>query len=877
MICDNILLNRENLRLPVISLCMSSDLCMCLKLLAFLWNIEKHMEKSGSIKRQIANLVFVGLTGSGKTTLIANLLKLCDIEKMIVASPSTNIMDGVLTVDISADVSSFKAADVDECGWNKVEYSISCLRQMGIACLPTVKSLAEAPVDDLHPPGPERHENLSQPDHSPGIGQRDSYSEPTVTPQARKSASSEKVQNLPEKQSVQPLQRQKLVNVLEIVDKLLKENNLQDVLLFLQNKTSLYLSDTGGQIEFQELLALLVSPRSIFFFVFSLVKGLNKKVEVSFRVRAEEGIRHTNCYTSSLTGRESFLQTMSSIDSMESLADDSSSSQQKPYVFVVGTHRDVLEEELGQEGAEARIAELNEELISLVREHKYDDLVVMANQGKGQLMFTVDNTRQGDQVFSLIRSQVKHFIESREEFNVKFPLSFLLASLELQQSKEPFVDRKSFTRAVARYGIPEEDVDHLIHFLQSRIGLIRYFPIPGLENVLMRDPQFLYDLVSYLLIQSFLAEPTLVSEHSEIQKGIYCLEYLERCISKFNLCSGLVTLEMVILLLKELRIMAPFYDQESKSDKFFVPCVINHLKDSLALTESSVVQSLAIKFKCGHCPKGMFGVLVHYLLTHDKSDKTTEWVLDKSLIFQDQVSFKVGRYRDMVTLKSSSTLLEVSCHPTCQPEREEMSALKVVCHKVRTAVLSGVAQATVTLHYDTEKTRHSLALVCSNKECAKLHDIEDDREYFNCTGLLCSLPDSGAVWFASKSLCLQRGSYFMCCFLSLDVPVYSFPGVKEGAKLSATEGSEFEVQFAVTQDPPLLKGKKNILWKDDVAVSDDRVSIGESIVRFSSIQRADAGRYTITSSNGIGHGRGTFDLTVAGTYCCLLYNLSSTY
>ena len=41
----------------------------------------------------------------------------------------------------------------------------------------------------------------------------------------------------------------------------------------------------------------------------------------------------------------------------------------------------------------------------------------------------------------------------------------------------------------------------------------------------------------------------------------------------------------------------------------------------------------------------MFGVLVHYLLTHHKSDKNLEWVLDKSLIFRDEVSFKVGRYR----------------------------------------------------------------------------------------------------------------------------------------------------------------------------------------------------------------------------------------
>ena len=63
---------------------------------------------------------------------------------------------------------------------------------------------------------------------------------------------------------------------------------------------------------------------------------------------------------------------MSSIDSMETLADDSSSSQQKPYVFVVGTHRDVLEKQLGREGARARIAEIDEEFLSLVREHKYE-------------------------------------------------------------------------------------------------------------------------------------------------------------------------------------------------------------------------------------------------------------------------------------------------------------------------------------------------------------------------------------------------------------------------------------------------------------------------------------------------------------------------
>ena len=179
--------------------------------------------------------------------------------------------------------------------------------------------------------------------------------------------------------------------------------------------------------------------------------------------------------------------------------------------------------------------------------------------------------------------------------------------------------------------------------------------------------------MSYLLIQSFLTETAVVSEHSEIQKGIYSLEYLQRA-SPTLISTRLVTLEMVILLLRELRIMAPFYDHESKASKFFT-LRLNHLKDSPEFADKSVVQSLAIKFKCGHCPKGMFGVLVHYLPTHEKSAESVEWVLDKSLIFRDQVSFKVGRYRDVVTLKTLTTHLEVSCHPTSQPERDDKFAV----------------------------------------------------------------------------------------------------------------------------------------------------------------------------------------------------------
>ena len=179
-----------------------------------------------------------------------------------------------------------------------MEYPVHCLRQMGVAgFLPTQESLTATPVADQHPPGPDRpgqdHQDSSGPDHSPGSSSQPHTItpdlEPTATPRTAE-CSPEGEGHPPEKQSTpQPPARPKVVNVVEIVDKLLRENSREKILRFLENKTSLYLSDTGGQIEFQELLALLSTPRAVHLFLFSLVHGLDKKVQVSFREGSQKG------------------------------------------------------------------------------------------------------------------------------------------------------------------------------------------------------------------------------------------------------------------------------------------------------------------------------------------------------------------------------------------------------------------------------------------------------------------------------------------------------------------------------------------------------------------------------------------------------------
>ena len=149
----------------------------------------------------------------------------------------------------------------------------------------------------------------------------------------------------------------------------------------------MYISDTGGQIEFQEILPLLVAGRAIFIFVFPLHIDLDKPVKVCYRMKMKDEVNSSNAFISSLTIKDSFLQTLASIDSMES-----STNEQKSHVFVVGTHKDLLIKKLGDEEAEKKIRNIDSEIKSLVENHGYQDLVLYNDKNSHQVLFDVDNT-----------------------------------------------------------------------------------------------------------------------------------------------------------------------------------------------------------------------------------------------------------------------------------------------------------------------------------------------------------------------------------------------------------------------------------------------------------------------------------------------------
>ena len=161
------------------------------------------MKESGAIQRVLAHLIFVGLPASGKTTFIARLLDQEGVEEILKASESTGVMNGVITVNVTHDKASIHAATIDEsnCEWREVEFSLSCIGQMGIKCFASTEKackLEAGPVSDTS--------ELSEPG-------------------SRK----------PRKQSLD----------MTIVKSKLQKEGFPAVRPLLENKSTLYLSDTG--------------------------------------------------------------------------------------------------------------------------------------------------------------------------------------------------------------------------------------------------------------------------------------------------------------------------------------------------------------------------------------------------------------------------------------------------------------------------------------------------------------------------------------------------------------------------------------------------------------------------------------------------------
>ena len=244
------------------------------------------------------------------------------------------------------------------------------------------------------------------------------------------------------------------------------------------------------------------------------------------------------------------------------------------------------------------------------------------------------------------------------------------------------------------------------------MGLVRYFPHEELKDIVIVDPQILFEKMTELIVETFTFE-NFPSDRFKLEtfkhKGIFNLSDFTRISSRTG---QKLTPTLFAKLLEYLQIAVRF--QQGGETKYFLPCVLTHAQVNKNVSSSAIPQLIAI-FQCGYCPKGLFGTLITFLINNEMQSDF-EWELDTENIYRDEVCFRVGPY-DTVTIRFMPTHLQISCAESNPDLQRKDCTQEDICQEVRESVEKGIKTVTSAINYIN--AQHSFTFYCTSDVCSE--------------------------------------------------------------------------------------------------------------------------------------------------------------
>ena len=672
------------------------------------------MKERGVLDHTIVQGVFVGPARSGKNTLMERLLG----QTPPSVSPSTGVAENVVQVKVIQKCATVAAKIEELFIWSEMDYDDEAIKLMllSIGLHKEAMEAHEAEEDEAQftndkPPLDEIHENNIEPlvkltevkfkTDNPQVADAQLEYPSTVQPSSTEQYASTQLPDA----TVPPV---------EILKEALRNKGREALKQHFEKTWSLYLTNTGGQIEFQEVLPLVVSGPSIFFFVFRLDRDLKEYYTIEYEL-SDGGKSYP--YTSTLSTIDGIMQTLASISAMGTFVYSGLQRREKPLrpkVFFVGTHKDLLD----SKSADSHINNVDLKLKEVISSTAYyKDLVEYAS--KSHLIFAVNNFSQSDSDFRSIRSAVQRVV-TRNEFQMTSPVNWFIFSLAIRKLEERIITYDLCLKIARECGLADDKLDEALNFIHSKMGLIRYFPYEPIRNLVVIDPQFLFDKVTELIVSTFTFEKVGQHEMEQFkQTGIFSLDKLEELSGVQTYCNKLMSTFQFGKLLERLRIAAPL--KVANENKYFLPCVLSHACES-NYSYDTPVPALLISFKCGYIPKGVAGALIQYIMANEMKSQL-EWELRTDRIFKNEVSFYVGPY-DTVILRTFPKHFEITFIPNPKFSNDKRQHHDCHIHKICEAVLKavdkGVKQILQDLNYI--ETQHYFTFSCD--VCKDGHPVQ---------------------------------------------------------------------------------------------------------------------------------------------------------
>lgn len=241
----------------------------------------------------------------------------------------------------------------------------------------------------------------------------------------------------------------------------------------------------------------------------------------------------------------------------------------------------------------------------------------------------------------------------------------------------------------------------------------------------MKRPEDLFNKVTDLVVRTFSCDVLTPKEAEDLRKGILTASIFANVISKNDAFNA----DEFLKILVHLRITAELSKLGYKEKRYFIPCVLNHVSESTEEDLKTDIAPINVRFKCKHCPKGLFGVMVTHLMTPEDDERESNdisFTLRDDKIFKDQVSFYVesSDCQDEISLKLQPLHLEIKFYPE-ESENRDMS-IAAACQEVRKRILKSILISLDHLHYNRTYVEPVVCIECVN--CSQMHQVKEGKK-----------------------------------------------------------------------------------------------------------------------------------------------------
>lgn len=431
----------------------------------------------------------------------------------------------------------------------------------------------------------------------------------------------------------------------EIQQNLIKllERNLKRKPKCLKKMRLIYLVDTGGQPQFQEIMPIFIRGSSVHFLVHKLNESLNECPGFDYEINGIKYAVPDSMMVSNRVYLEQSLRTISSCMFARSIEYRTKGGIPRPHFAVIGMFKDkCLDTHIDSE----QIA-VNNCIKPFTESGKC--IAFTPSRRTDKPVFAVDGSEQGwssnADIIDDIHVNIERFTES---LKVKVPIRwFLFLNLLKDASKEKhIISRKDCADLAKQEDIMmnNEDVGKALEFFDE-LNLVLYFP-KILPNIVFISPSFLFNKVSEIIVQSFdcMSEDSKVTaqERYDYRKtGILEMGMLDKVESFQDDFGNEFSQDDLFELLTELCIVAKI-----NPGRYFVPCVLaleqddknsKFLRRIIFQMRTTGIEPLVISFSDDYSPRGLFCASVAFLA------KLPHWEIDSDsgMLKRNLIGFQV--------------------------------------------------------------------------------------------------------------------------------------------------------------------------------------------------------------------------------------------